>query len=321
VSEQHYLQHLTELSVCRDAPVSEPADVAVAEMSRIAKQTVKVVLSGEGSDEVFCGYPKYRFATASRLIRDPIRFIGPHRAAWLAGRLGMDTRRSLVAARALALPKELDRLVQWFSYLDRSNLRRLLPGLRWSDEDWDCTMAAQNAALTEANATHAAERMQLVDCLTWLPGNMLERGDRMTMAAGLEARVPFLDRELVAFGLALPSHLKIRGKTLKWIVRQWASKSLPSGIAGRKKWGFRVPLAQWFRGNMRDKLHDYLLSNDGLCGTYGNRQTIELLLESHQCGRIDANLDLWTLLSTEIWYRDVFCARGRKATKHLAAVG
>ena len=309
LTEEKYVERLTELTACRDAPISEPADVAVAEMSRIARQSVKVVLSGEGSDEIFCGYPKYRFAATHRMWRNLVRWIGPHRAAWLAGRLGIDSRRALVAARALALPNELDRIVQWFSYLDRTDLTRLLPGLRWHDEHWVASVSAQSSALRQAGALGPAARMQVVDCLTWLPGNMLERGDRMTMAEGLEARVPFLDKELVAFGLALPAPMKIRGKVLKWIVRRWAAKVLPQEIVNRPKWGFRVPLTQWFRGNLRSMLHDYLLAKDGLCGNYGHRPAIAALLESHQNGKTDAHLNLWTLLSTEIWYRDVYRVR------------
>ena len=99
VSESDYARRLTELTRCRDAPISEPADVAVAEMSHVAKQSVKVVLSGEGSDEVFCGYPKYRFAGAGWMLRKSIRSIGAGRTAWLAGRLGFDeVARALVAA-------------------------------------------------------------------------------------------------------------------------------------------------------------------------------------------------------------------------------
>ena len=145
--------------------------------------------------------------------------LGSSRTALIAGKLGLNPRRSLVAARALSHPHELDRLVQWFSYLDRPDLAALLPGLGWSDEDWTGTMDAQRSALRRASGWSPLARMQIVDCLTWLPGNMLERGDRMTMAEGLEARPPFLDTRLAAFGLALPDRVKVRLRSGKWIVR------------------------------------------------------------------------------------------------------
>ncbi|MDB5301416.1 MAG: asnB 1 [Phycisphaerales bacterium] len=128
----------------------------------------------------------------------------------------------------------------------------------------------------------------------------------MTMAEGLEARPPFLDKELAAFGLALPDRFKVRRWTGKWIVRQWAAKLLPPHIIARKKWGFRVPLAHWFRGSMRDMLFGYLTNRQGLCGTYGNLQKVSQLLDGHDAGRFDANLTLWTLLSAEVWYQDVY---------------
>ncbi|HYE61220.1 MAG TPA: asparagine synthase (glutamine-hydrolyzing) [Phycisphaerales bacterium] len=307
--EKDYADLFAQMTACRDAPLSEPADPAIARMSEVAKQSVKVVLSGEGSDEAFCGYPKYTLAKAPSLLRAGVRTIGPERAAALAGALGLDRRRALVAARALGLPSEIDRLSQWFSYLDRAALQSLLPGMGWSADTWSRTTQPHTAALAMSDWQGNLRRMQAVDCLTWLPGNLLERGDRMTMAVGLEMRVPFLDKALVPFGIALPDHLKIRGRKGKWIVRQWAQEKLPPAILARRKWGFRVPLAHWFRGHLRPMLFDYLRNPRGLCGTYADRQQVESLLTSHDSGQTDANLALWTLLGAEVWYQDVFLPR------------
>jgi asparagine synthase (glutamine-hydrolysing) len=308
LAESDYSSLFAEMTACRDAPLSEPADPAIARMSEVARGSVKVVLSGEGSDEAFCGYPKYSLVRVHAMLRHALRALGPERAAALAGRAGLDSRRALVAARALSLPSELDRLVQWFSYLDRSAVGDLLPGLDWDDRHWDATIASQAAALARG-WNGPLERMQGVDCLTWLPGNLLERGDRMTMAAGLEMRVPFLDKSLVPFGIALPQHLKVRHRERKWIVRDWAANRLPDEILARRKWGFRVPLERWFRGHLRDTLFDYLSAADGLCGTYGDGAAVGALLRSHDSGRADASMELWTLLSAEVWYQDVFRPR------------
>jgi asparagine synthase (glutamine-hydrolysing) len=308
LAESDYGALFAEMTACRDAPLSEPADPAIARMSQVARRSVKVVLSGEGSDEAFCGYPKYSLARANGLLRHALRTLGPERAATLAGCAGLDSRRSLVAARSLSLPSELDRLVQWFSYLDQGAVGGLLPGLDWNDRHWEATTASQAAALARG-WNGALERMQGVDCLTWLPGNLLERGDRMTMAAGLEMRVPFLDKALVPFGIALPDHLKVRRRQRKWIVKDWAAGRLPDEILQRRKWGFRVPLERWFRGHLRDTLFDYLSAADGLCGTYGDQAAVDALLRSHDTGRVDASMELWTLLSAEVWYQDVFRPR------------
>jgi len=319
VGPESYVARLSELSACRDGPVSQPADVAIAEMSHQARKWVKVALSGEGADEIFGGYPKYAFANAPWAARRGAALFGPERGARLAGALGVDRRRALVALRALAGRREVDRLVQWFSYFDRADLQALMPGLGWTDADWDQTISDQSETLSRIGKASPLFRMQATDCLTWLPGNMLERGDRMTMAEGLEVRPPFLDKELAAFGLALPDRMKVRGGTGKWIVRQWAADMIPPTIAKRPKWGFRVPLAQWFRGPMRDMLHAYLTSPHGLSGAYGDIARVRTLLQRHDEGTVDASESLWTLLSAEVWYQDVFQARrGGDAVRAVA---
>ena len=321
IGPECYMARLSELTWCRDAPVSQPADVAIAEMSRIARQTVKVVLSGEGADEVFAGYPKHAYAGSPWPLRKALALVGPERSAKLLGLLGGDARRGLVAFRALAGRHEIDRLVQWFSYFDREDLRVLMPGLGWTDADFARTTQSQSAALAEFPSESALFRMQATDYATWLPDNMLERGDRMTMAEGLEVRPPFLDKALVAFGLGLPDNLKVRRGVGKWIVRQWAHDMLPAHIVARRKWGFRVPLAQWFRGPMRDMLYDRLTTANGLTSRYGNLIAIKDLMDAHCAGRIDASESLWTLLTTEIWFSDVYLERLRQRDGQLAGQG
>jgi len=312
VGPEIYMARLSELTWCRDAPVSQPADVAIAEMSRVARQSVKVVLSGEGADEVFAGYPKHAYADAPWPLRKALALVGPETSAKLLGLLGGDARRGLVAFRALAERHEIDRLVQWFSYFDREDLRALMPGLGWTDAQFARTTQTQAAAMSEFPSETALFRMQATDYATWLPDNMLERGDRMTMAEGLEVRPPFLDKELVAFGMSLPDDLKVRRGVGKWIVRQWAHDMLPAHIIARRKWGFRVPLAQWFRAPMRDMLYDRLTGADGLEARYGNPVAVKSLIDAHCDGRIDANESLWTLLTTEIWFSDVYLKRIRE---------
>jgi asparagine synthase (glutamine-hydrolysing) len=311
VRAEDYASLLTRATFLRDAPVSEPADVAIYLMSREARQTVKVVLSGEGSDEVFCGYPKYRFAAVPAPVRRLLRAVGPQRIARVASALGLDERRSRVAARALSGAAELDRLVQWFSYFERDELQALLPGLDWSAAAWQRSMAAQASVLEECPNDDPLVRMQAVDCLTWLPSNLLERGDRMTMGAGLEGRFPFLDPAIVSYGLRLPARMKVRGRSLKWVVRRWAEGAIPAQIVRRPKWGFRVPLADWFRGGLRPLVEDTLRDPNGLCGRYGDPRAVERLLEDHGAARADRSLELWTLLTVAIWYRSVFLGRDR----------
>lgn len=306
LSPSDYAACLGRVTRYRDAPISEPADIAIYRMSEVARSTVKVVLSGEGSDEIFCGYPKYALAAVPMPLRALVRGIGVRAVSRIAAFAGLDARRVRIAARALAGRTELDRLVQWFSYLDRLDLMQLLPGLEWNDGQWNATMAAQAEILARSPTQDPRRRMQLVDCATWLPGNLLERGDRMTMAAGLELRVPFLDPNVVRYGLQLGPRLKVRGRSLKWVVRRWARDRVPAEIIDRPKWGFRVPLSAWFRGALRSELHDRLQSSRSLCAEFGNPSRISRLLEEHDSGVADHSLALWTLLSSEVWYQEVF---------------
>jgi asparagine synthase (glutamine-hydrolysing) len=131
--------------------------------------------------------------------------------------------------------------------------------------------------------------------------------------------LPFLDIELIPYGLALPDRLKVKGRTLKWVVRRWAQKHIPESILHRKKWGFRVPLNQWFRGPLRSMLYQYLLNPNGICGTYGDRRHITALLNAHDREEIDANLTLWSLLTAEVWYQDIYAARS--TSRALSKVG
>jgi asparagine synthase (glutamine-hydrolysing) len=122
------------------------------------------------------------------------------------------------------------------------------------------------------------------------------------MAESLESRPPFLDKELVAFGLALPDRMKVRGRVGKWIVRRWANDLLPPSILKRPKWGFRVPLAKWFRGNLRSFAHDHLLRSNGLVAELGDLKAVRAILDAHADERADLNLTLWTLLTVELWW-------------------
>jgi asparagine synthase (glutamine-hydrolysing) len=280
----------------RDAPVSEPSDVAIHRLATRASGIVKVLLSGEGADELFAGYPKYRYARLAEWIgRIPAALRSPLLRA-LERAVPERAWRVAVVARSLQGADEADRFLGWFASFTSGERDRLLPGLE----------RMGHREIWRRASGDILHRMLYFDCHTWLADNLLERGDRMAMSASIESRPPLLDRELVELAFRLPSSLKVRGGSTKWILKEVARRFLPASIVDRPKVGFRVPLDAWFRGGLREMTHDLLLSGGSMVRERMNRGEVEALLESHERGRHNGEKQIWTLLGLEIWHRAFF---------------
>jgi len=303
VDEDDFISDMSMYSRLRDAPLSEPADLAVARMSRLARQHVKVVLSGEGADEAFAGYPKYQLAQIPKLVLPLLRAVPPVAAAKMAGILGMSSRRALVAINALQGASEIDRISRWFAAGSSERLAGLFPGL--SVLDRSNPSPQMDAFRRIENATgDAVRRMQFVDLETWLPGNLLERGDRMTMAEGLEARMPFMSEPMVSLGFSLSAQAKCSLRVTKKPLRILAEKLVGEDIARRRKWGFRVPLADWFKSSLGDFLADHLEASDSFVKEFGDLAEVRRLLREHRAGHADEHMVLWAILACEAWYQN-----------------
>lgn len=280
----------------RDAPISEPADIAVFKLAELARRSVTVVLSGEGSDELFAGYPKHRYAGLSAVagvvpnfVRSPLLGLIQRIAPPFASRLR-------IAARALAGRDQSERFSNWFAPFTAPERRGLLHDAPHHPEpDW--------IQQTEGDALR---RMLMLDAQTWLPDNLLERGDRMSMAASLELRPPFLDRNVVEYAFQLPSTLKLRESKTKWLVKQVASKYLPDQIVNRRKVGFRVPLDAWLRDGLEAFAWDTLTSQHSLTSALLDRDVVRKLFERHRKHQSNEEMRIWTLLSLEIWHQEFF---------------
>ncbi|MFB7723474.1 asparagine synthase (glutamine-hydrolyzing) [Nocardia sp. NPDC056100] len=291
ITASHFQDEWARLSWHRDSPLSEPADVAVYRLAQLAREHVKVVLSGEGSDELFGGYPKYQFARATRLAGmipgGPLRL--------LEQRLPASRARLTVALRALSEPTYAERMRGWFAPFTTRERNRLLGG------------PAQRSVLDPylAGRGDPLRRMLHADVHTWLADNLLERGDRMSMAASLELRPPFLDHRVAELAFRLPSGVKVRGGSSKWIVKELARKHLPVDLVDRPKVGFKVPLDEWFRGHLREMAFDLLDGPSSFVGEHFDRTAVRGLLEAHTTGGRDEQPRIWTLLSLEVWHREL----------------
>jgi asparagine synthase (glutamine-hydrolysing) len=285
----------------QDEPVSEPAAIPTFMVSRLARETVTVVLTGEGGDELFAGYPKYAFDSFARRIA---ALPGPLRTLLLdhgADRLPFRFRKLQVVARSARLRSEPERLAAWFAGFAGAERARLLsPALRAHDH---VAAASFARALRETRARRPLDRMLDVDRRLWLPDDLLMKMDKMSMAASVEARVPLLDHPLVEWAARLPARFKVRGTEGKVLLKRLARRLVPRAVVDRPKVGFTVPLAPWFRGPLREQLVDTLLSPAALNRGYYDEATLRHYVADHLEGRRDRSRELWTLLTLELWHR------------------
>jgi asparagine synthase (glutamine-hydrolysing) len=296
VTSKDFQELWETLSWHRDGPISEPADVAIFRIAQYARRSVKVLLSGEGSDEIFAGYPKYVYEPKLAGLAAIPAFLRVPACRFGERLLPGSKYRARQVARALTGRSAAERLQTWFApftWYERRALRKGYGALRSLGQYERC------------EGDHL-RRMLYVDCHTWLADNLLERGDRMSMAASIENRPPFLDHELVELAFRIDSSMKVKGKSGKWIVKEIARQYLPANIVDRKKVGFRVPLDEWFRGGLKDYAHDLLLGKDSFVSTYLERTPIAAMLSDHMRGRRNEELRLWTLLGLEVWHRTFF---------------
>jgi asparagine synthase (glutamine-hydrolysing) len=280
-----------ELTWFRDAPLSEPADVAVYKLAREARKDVKVILSGEGSDELFGGYPKYRaaklFAPVDALL--PNAVVRPL-AEELQRRLPRGLAKLRIPLRALAAAPAL-RHDAWFSAFSDRDLASLAPRTNGRRD---------RSPLGKGDVI---QQMLYADCHAWLSDNLLERGDRMSMAASVETRPPFVSRELFETAFKIPTRFKAGVTRAKWIVKEIARQYLPSRIVDRKKIGFRVPLDRWFRNDIQGFATDMLLSRTSFVSTALDRREVARIVGDHHRGHRDNRMKMWVLLSLELWHR------------------
>jgi asparagine synthase (glutamine-hydrolysing) len=299
VDPDHVIEHLPSLVAYRDAPVTEPSDIPIYMLAKEASRSVKMVLTGEGSDEVLGGYPKHvyeRFAGGyQKLVPGYVR----HRLIQpLTQSLPYGFRRAKTAVTNLNIEDWPERYARWFGACSNAE-RASLSTLRVNGHAFGGHVPPFDA---DPRAS-TLRRILYADQTSWLPDNLLERGDRMTMAASIESRVPFLDHELGAFVSSLPDHYRVRGLTTKWILRRAATSLIPKAILERPKVGFRVPVNRWFQGPMREYLYEHLSGPGSKTRAYYDSAVLDRTLDEHVSGRQNHEKLLWALLNLEIWHR------------------
>lgn len=280
----------------RGAPVSEPADIPILMLSRMARHVVKMVLTGEGSDEFMGGYPKHRadpLVTAYHRLMPNL--LHSTVVAPLVRALPYGMRRLKVLAAAASERDHVDRMRIWFGAVPAARLPEFLArnvGHRPPDP-YPFSVESQSDL----------RRILFFDQTSWLPDNLLERGDRMMMAGSIEGRMPFMDTELAALTARFADELLIGGKGGKTVLRAAMAKVLPAQILERKKIGFQVPFGQWIRGAHSEHIRDLLIGPESTVARLCKAETLQRVLSEHMNRRQNHQSLLWSFANLEMFIR------------------
>ena len=278
-----------------DEPFADSSAIPTYYVSRMARKHVTVALSGDGGDELFGGYERYRLMAA---YDRNYRLAGPLRrpAAALARMVPLPVRKRAFFDR-LTMP--FDRAYRdymsdfgrcWFEDFAAPGPLRQAPEGSWG-EHW-----------LRAGKVDRLARLLYTDMKTYLPGDILTKVDRASMAVSLEARVPILDHKVVELAARMPFSLKMRDGKGKYLLKEMIRPWMPEGFLDRPKKGFAVPLVEWFRADLKDYVRDRLLSQKARQRGLFDMRKVEGLIALHQSGKSDVSPYLWTLLCLEEWF-------------------
>jgi asparagine synthase (glutamine-hydrolysing) len=306
VSAQDFLAFLPRYVWHMEEPVCEPPAVALYYVTELARQHVKVLLSGEGGDEGFAGYPNYR------------------NSVWLERLKGLGRYPAASAAAGFDLLARTSGHPRWRKFAHA--MRNDLPEYYWSRTAGPLSIFAEakptlytgafQAEVGQARSEgfvrrlfdrigseSALNQMLYVDTKTWLPDDLLIKADKMTMASSVELRVPLLDHRVLEFAAAVPPEMKLKGFRTKHILKRALSDRVPAEILDRRKTGFPVPFQKWFGGELKGFVHDLLTDRRTRQRGYFDERAMAILLSRSQSGE-DLSAEMFSLVTLELWHRE-----------------
>jgi len=315
IGQDEFFGALPRLIWHEDEPIAWPSSVSLYFVSKLASAHVKVVMTGEGSDELFGGYQRYRWHLMNRrgaglVPRAVRRWIGARAAAsrLLGASLRRKLRHTFLARETTLESLYLDNFYCAFSEDERA---RMLASR--SPDPYTSFLAYWNA---RADSSMLA-RMLYADQKTYLV-ELLMKQDQMSMACSVESRVPFLDHTLVEFAASIPGRLQIRGGVQKYVLKKAVSDLLPRRIIHRKKMGFPTPLRRWLMDARAEPMYRALQSREGLLAAYLDRREIDALIQRHRSGFEDATDRIWRLINLQLW-GDLFLTGRREQVWNCVA--
>lgn len=287
-----------------DEPFADSSALPTFMVSKMARDFVTVVLSGDGGDELFAGYTRYVTDKKRSGFQNLPKFVRRNVLQKISENLphGAKGKNFLYNTSLDAVERYIDS-ISHFNNLNRNELysadfRRNLNGEFGKGAKLYQEIA--DSVLSE----NATDKLLYLDSKTYLPSDILTKVDRMTMATSLEARVPLLDHELIEFVQKIPPELKLKGTETKYIFKKAMEGIVPNEILYREKQGFGVPIGEWINSQLRERIRETLLEKRTMSRGYFDEKYINVLLDEHSRKRRDHSHSLWILWMLELWHRE-----------------
>ena len=305
ITPEQFFEALPQLVWHEDEPLGFIASVPLYFVSRLAADHVKVVLTGEGSDETLAGYGRYQKALSLLSYGERYETLTPAflRSAVRSGVATLPTAMNRKLGRTF-LTREADiegLFLDNFAVFPRSMQDTMFTREARGRIDDLNPYTLQNRLVQRSDAEDVLDKLLYADTKTYLH-ELLMKQDQMSMAASIESRVPFLDHKLVELTARMPRDMKLRGGTTKWILREAMRGILPAPIIDRPKMGFPVPVGGWFRGAYKDIIDEYVLGRRSICRGIFDPAFVRGLVAKHNAGE-NHDERLWALVNFEIWHR------------------
>ena len=294
VSPEEYAESIPKIMWYLDNPVADPSLVPLYFVAQEARKHVKVVLSGEGADELFGGYTIYKeplsLAPFEKVPSPLRRGLGKLSQVLPEGMKG----KSLLNRGSMTMEERYYGNARSFNF---EQMQRVIP---WAKREWDHREVTA-PIYAQSEDFDPVARMQHLDLFTWMRGDILVKADKINMANSLELRVPFLDKEVFKVAESIPYDLKISHGTTKYALRKAMEQIVPAHVLHRKKLGFPVPMRHWLAG---DELYGWAQDtiNESQTEDIFNKKEVLEMLKEHRDGVSDHSRRLWTVLSFMIWH-------------------
>jgi len=290
-------------------PFADVSAIPTYYISKVAREYVKVVLNGDGGDELFAGYDRYLVSSFANKLEIVLRPYVVKTILKLIRKIPQGSSRYNIIwiikrfLQGYENPPEI-RHATWLCNFDNESKRNIYTDDFAQEVGNADSLEILRKLFDSAEADSFLEKMLYTDFMMYLPDDLLTKVDVASMANSIEVRSPFLDQEFVELMASVPAEFKLKGFTLKYLLKEAFKNKLPDAILNRRKMGFAVPLDRWFRGELKDFMRDILLSHRTLQRGYFRRDFIENMIKEHMENKWNWQYQIYNLLMLELWHRE-----------------